>query len=98
MQKERKNMNRREFSAGAAGVLAIAASGLPPMALAQGKKPEDGVEYLTLDKRAPVDSPPGKVEVIEFFWYNCPHCNHFEPQLEAWIKKLPPDVAMRRVP
>jgi len=36
--------------------------------------------------------------VIEFFWYSCPHCNHFEPQLETWIKKLPPDVVMRRVP
>jgi protein dithiol oxidoreductase (disulfide-forming) len=91
-------MDRREFSAGAAGVLAAAALGMPHLALAQGKKPEDGVEYLTLDKRAPVDAPPGKIEVIEFFWYSCPHCNHFEPQLEAWIKKLPPDVFMRRVP
>jgi protein dithiol oxidoreductase (disulfide-forming) len=91
-------MDRREFSAGAAGVLAAAALGMPHLAFAQGKKPEDGVEYLTLDKRAPVDAPPGKIEVIEFFWYSCPHCNHFEPQLEAWIKKLPPDVFMRRVP
>ena len=91
-------MDRREFSAGAAGILAVAGLAMPHMAFAQGKKPEDGVEYLTLDKRAPVDAPPGKIEVIEFFWYSCPHCNHFEPQLEAWIKKLPPDVAMRRVP
>jgi protein dithiol oxidoreductase (disulfide-forming) len=91
-------MDRREFSAGAACILAAASLGMPQLALAQGKKPEDGVEYLTLDKRVPVDAPPGKVEVIEFFWYSCPHCNHFEPQLEAWIKKLPADVSMRRVP
>jgi len=36
--------------------------------------------------------------VIEFFWYSCPHCNAFEPRLEAWIRKQPPDVAVRRVP
>jgi len=91
-------MDRREFSAGAACILASAAAGVPHVALAQAKIPQDGVEYLTLDKRAPVDAPAGKIEVIEFFWYSCPHCNHFEPQLEAWIKKLPPDVVMRRVP
>jgi len=91
-------MDRREFSAGAACILAAAAVGLPQLASAQTKIPQEGVEYLTLDKRAPVDAPAGKIEVIEFFWYSCPHCNHFEPQLETWIKKLPPDVVMRRVP
>jgi protein dithiol oxidoreductase (disulfide-forming) len=35
--------------------------------------------------------------VVEFFWYSCPHCNAFEPTLEAWVKKLPADVAFRRV-
>jgi protein dithiol oxidoreductase (disulfide-forming) len=91
-------MNRREFSAGAACVLATAALGLPGALWAQGKKPEDGVEYLTLDKRVNSDAPPGKIEVIEFFWYSCPHCNAFEPKLNAWIQKLPADVAIKRVP
>jgi len=36
--------------------------------------------------------------VVEFFWYGCPHCFHFEPNLAAWVAKLPPDVAFRRVP
>jgi thiol:disulfide interchange protein DsbA len=36
--------------------------------------------------------------VVEFFWYNCPHCNAFEPQLENWLKTLPKDVTFRRVP
>jgi thiol:disulfide interchange protein DsbA len=40
----------------------------------------------------------GKIEVVEFFWYGCPHCNAFEPALEAWQKKLPADVAFRRIP
>jgi protein dithiol oxidoreductase (disulfide-forming) len=91
-------MDRREFSAGAACMLAAAAVGTPQLAFAQGKKPEDGVEYLTLDKRAPVDAPAGKIEVVEFFWYSCPHCNAFEPSLEAWIQRLPSDVVMKRVP
>ncbi len=89
-------MQRREFSAGAAGVIATAALGLPGVALAQ-KKPEDGSDYKTLDKRVPAEAG-GKIEVVEFFWYSCPHCNAFEPQLEAWSKKLPADVALRRVP
>ena len=90
-------MNRREFSAGAACVVAVAGLGLPHLVFAQ-KKPEDGAEYKTLDKRVPVEAPTGKVEVVEFFWYNCPHCNTFEQQLEAWQKRLPADVVLRRVP
>jgi thiol:disulfide interchange protein DsbA len=90
-------MNRREFSTGAACVLGTAA--LWPGALwAQARKPEDGAEYLTLDKRVNVDAPPGKVEVVEFFWYSCPHCHAFEPRLQTWVKGLPPDVSFKRVP
>lgn len=91
-------MDRREFSAGAACVLATAVLGLPGAVLAQAKKPEEGTDYLALGKRVGGDAPEGKLEVIEFFWYSCPHCNVFEPKLEAWSKKLPPDVVLRRVP
>lgn len=90
-------MDRREFSAGAACAVAAAGLGLSPLAWAQ-KKPEDGDQYKSLDKRAPTEAPAGKVEVVEFFWYSCPHCNAFEPQLEAWQKRLPADVVLRRVP
>jgi thiol:disulfide interchange protein DsbA len=61
-------------------------------------KPERGTDYLVLDKPAPVEAPAGKVEVIEFFWYDCPHCNAFEPALDAWIKRSAKDVYVRRVP
>ena len=88
-------MKRRDFSLGT--VAALATTGLALPAHAQ-KKPEDGSDYLTLDKRVPVEAPAGKVEVIEFFWYACPHCNAFEPKLEAWIKKNPADVMVKRVP
>lgn len=90
-------MNRREFSAAAAGSLGLLALGVPGLALAQ-RKPEDGKDYRSLDKRATTEAPAGKIEVVEFFWYSCPHCNAFEPKLNAWLKHLPPDVAFRRVP
>jgi protein dithiol oxidoreductase (disulfide-forming) len=40
----------------------------------------------------------GKVEVIEFFWYGCPHCYNLEPEVAEWAKKAPADVVFRRVP
>jgi thiol:disulfide interchange protein DsbA len=91
-------MHRRDFSrllsaglAGAALPLASAQPKTPPQA------PLEGVHYVRLAEPAPA-GPPGKIEVIEFFWYECPHCNAFEPPLEAWTKRQPDDVAFRRVP
>ena len=88
-------IKRREFSASAlaAGLtLGFASFG----ARAQGS-PVEGQQDVRLARPQPV-ATPGKIEVIEFFWYGCPHCYEFEPMLEAWVKKLPPDVALRRVP
>jgi len=92
-------MQRREFSMSAASVAAAASLGaLANTAQAQAQGPREGTDFLVLDKRAPVEAPAGKVEVVEFFWYSCPHCNRFEPALEEWIKKAPKDVVVRRVP
>ncbi len=77
------------------GLIALQA---PAIALAQFKKPIAGTDYQVLELRAPVEAPTGKIEVVEFFWYNCPHCNAFEPTLADWVKKLPKDIAFRRVP
>jgi len=54
-------------------------------------------QYGELNPPQPTESK-GKIEVIEFFWYGCPHCYSLEPYIEAWLKKLPPDVEFRRVP
>jgi thiol:disulfide interchange protein DsbA len=54
-------------------------------------------QYGELNPPQPTESK-GKIEVIEFFWYGCPHCYSLEAYLEAWLKKLPPDVEFRRVP
>ena len=85
-------MKRRDFTAalGMAG-LGLAAAG---PAQAQGA-PVEGTNYVRLNTPVPVPAG-GKIDVIEFFWYGCPHCNAFEPALEAWIKRLPPEVAFRR--
>jgi thiol:disulfide interchange protein DsbA len=91
-------MDRREFSAGAACVLGAAALGFVQGASAQVRKPEDGVEYLVLKKPAPVEAPAGRIEVVDFFWYNCPHCNAFAPLMNSWARRTPPDVTVRHVP
>jgi protein dithiol oxidoreductase (disulfide-forming) len=92
------NMKRREFSAGLLGAgLASAALGVAAPAQAQGG-PVEGTHYVRLSQPVPTMAEAGKIEVIEFFWYGCPHCNAFEPSLEAWVKKLPADVMFRRVP
>ena len=89
------NLSRRALGALTVATLATAHS-LP--SLAQQKAPEEGTDYIKLDKAAQTEGIAGKVEVVEFFWYNCPHCNAFEPTLNAWLKKLPKDVHFRRVP
>ena len=70
------------------------------MCLAAGyaqAQPKVGVEYRELATAQPADSAD-QIEVIEFFWYSCPHCYSFEPVLEPWVRKLPKDVQFRRVP
>ncbi|MEO5606514.1 MAG: thiol:disulfide interchange protein DsbA/DsbL [Polaromonas sp.] len=98
-------MQRREFSFSAASLAASAtlgAAALPTLAQAQAQAPaqsfKSGRDYLTLDKPAPTEAAAGNVEVVEFFWYNCPHCNAFEPMFDAWAKKQPKDVSIRRAP
>lgn len=65
--------------------------------IAQAQQPREGTDYIRLQQPQATDAP-GKIEVTEFFWYSCPHCNALEPSLEAWVKKLPADVVVRRVP
>ncbi|CAG0977247.1 Thiol:disulfide interchange protein DsbA [Methylophilaceae bacterium] len=59
--------------------------------------PMAGVEYNTTTQEIPTDNA-GKIEVTELFWYGCPHCHQLDPQLHAWVKKLPADVYFKRVP
>lgn len=58
---------------------------------------EAGKTYVELATPVPV-SEPGKIEVVELFWYGCPHCYAFEPTINPWVEKLPSDVNFRRIP
>ena len=92
-------MNRREFSASLAGtgLGALATTLLAGPALAQSGAPVEGKQYTKVEPPVP-PIVPGKIEVIEFFSYACPHCHAFEPTVSAWSKKLPADVVFHRVP
>jgi protein dithiol oxidoreductase (disulfide-forming) len=69
---------------------------LPPLLL-PSEAAGQGFQYGEINPPQPVEAK-GKIEVIEFFWYGCPHCYTLEPHIEAWLKKRPPDVEFRRVP
>ncbi len=90
-------MKRREFStqllATAVGASALSAA---VTARAQAEFVE-GTHFVKLGQPQAVPGG-GKIEVLEFFWYGCPHCSAFEPALDVWQKKLPADVAFRRMP
>lgn len=73
-----------------------AAAVLAPVARAQ-KIPKAGVDYRVIQPPQPT-AQQDKIEVTEFFWYGCPHCAQFQPHMERWIKTMPADVYLRRVP
>ena len=77
--------------------LLIACSAAVPLAFGQTHTPVSGKDYLEISPPQPTETP-GKNEVIEFFWYRCPHCYSLEPYLESWVKKLPQDTQFRLVP
>ena len=90
-------MQRRHFSQAVMG--SIGALALTHEASWAQKAPfQEGIEYVTLDKRVPTEAGKGKIEVIEFFWYSCPHCNSFEPRFAEWMHKVAKDVEVKRVP
>jgi protein dithiol oxidoreductase (disulfide-forming) len=57
-----------------------------------------GTNYKVLSPAQPTDAPPGKIEVIEFFWYGCPHCAVLEPYIQNWLKDKPPYIEFVRIP
>jgi thiol:disulfide interchange protein DsbA len=73
---------------------------LPLLAISQAARAEsfdEGIEYQLVTPAQPTDDP-GKVEVLELFWYGCPHCFYLEPEIQAWLKTKPDNVEFRRMP
>jgi len=81
---------QRLLAAASFSLIALSASASPA-------DPVEGVDYLKLPQAQATDSGK-KVEVLEFFWYNCPHCFAFEPQLAEWVKKRGDTIVFKRVP
>ncbi len=79
-------------------LLCIASFGFVALtAAAAPNAPVEGVEYTRLSQAQPTEAGK-KVEVLEFFWYNCPHCFAFEPHLADWAKKNADKIVLKRVP
>lgn len=58
---------------------------------------QEGVHYQTLAKPV-ITSDPEKIEVVELFWYGCPHCDSLDPALKVWVNRLPEDVSFVQIP
>lgn len=92
------SLNRRHFSLSAVALGAAGTFATTAPAWAQSNVPVDGEQYITMAQPVDLGTPAGKIEVLEFFWYSCPHCNSFEPMFNKWKQVQPDDVIVRRVP
>ena len=81
------------------GLTLLAITTLTSISLAAAQAPSLRVkqDYELLSQPQPVGTGD-RIEVIEFFWYGCPHCANLQPSLENWLKRKPVDVELRRVP
>jgi thiol:disulfide interchange protein DsbA len=75
-----------------------AATSTASAAATGGTQWQDGVNYTRTVPAQPTNVPAGQVEVLEFFWYACPHCYALEPTVQAWLKSKPAYITFTRVP
>ena len=75
-----------------------AATSSSSAAAANGTQWQDGVNYTRVVPAQPTNVPAGQVEVLEFFWYACPHCYALEPTMQTWLKSKPAYISFVRVP
>jgi protein dithiol oxidoreductase (disulfide-forming) len=75
-----------------------AATSSSSAAAASGTQWQDGVNYTRVVPAQPTNVPAGQVEVLEFFWYACPHCYALEPAVQTWLKSKPAYITFTRVP
>lgn len=87
-------MQKRRFLVTLAALATAALFGGQP---AQASELAVGRDYVPIEPAQATESP-GKIEVLEFFSYGCPHCSEFHPLVKKWEAKLPPDVVFKRVP
>jgi protein dithiol oxidoreductase (disulfide-forming) len=75
-----------------------AATSTAAAATASGTQWQEGTNYTRMVPAQPTNVSAGQVEVLEFFWYACPHCYSLEPTVAAWLKSKPAYVSFSRVP
>jgi len=84
-----------------AAVASTVAAATPAAAAASLTAPtlwQEGVNYTRLVPAQPTAVPAGQIEVLEFFWYACPHCYAIDPSVESWKKSKPAYISFSRVP
>lgn len=75
-----------------------AATSAATAATPAGTQWQEGVNYTRMVPAQPTNVAAGQVEVLEFFWYACPHCFSIDPMVAAWVKTKPAYVSFSRVP
>ena len=88
-------MRRDLLKSGLAVAVGSTLSSIGLNAYAQDAGPQEGRHYRRVTPTVAVEIP-GKIEVVEFFWFGCQHCYSLEPVLQDWVKKLPADVVFRK--
>jgi protein dithiol oxidoreductase (disulfide-forming) len=96
MTARRRDFNRQLLALGGAASLG-SLGGLAPQGAQAQSAFVDGRDFRRVETPAATPAT-GKIDVVEFFMYSCPHCHAFDPALDAWAEKLPADVSFRRVP
>lgn len=76
-------------------ITAITLAGITSTTIAAAYK--EGQHYIPVTPPQPT-STNDKVEVVELFWYGCPHCYRLEPYVSRWLKKKPDNVKFVRMP
>jgi thiol:disulfide interchange protein DsbA len=71
---------------------------LVPLAASAAENFKEKIHYELVIPPQPTTAPKGKVEVVEMFWYGCPHCNALEPYVNRWLKHKPANVDFVRIP
>ena len=89
-------MKRRDLIACAPLAVAALAGATPLLARAQAIDPAG--RFTPIQPPQPTEVPEGQVEVVEVFWYGCPHCFTFLPVMESWLEHKPDHISVRRMP
>ena len=79
-------------------IAAAVAATTPAPAKGDVSRWKEGENFIAYPVAQPVSTPPGKVEIVEGFWYGCGHCYALEPRLESWEKSKPDWIVLKRTP